>query len=251
MRWPMFFMPLVLIAAVQWSPKYTPAYSLSLPPIAFMGFQIMLMVYPIFQNRYFGFKNVGLPCLDFLFVMPVSRRTLYFAKATIYLLASISLPLTFLVIAANEPGTWVKFPSVSIEAKNATRDFYLTQFTGATMAANADASKGSSVHLPHGQIAVATAWLVMTWAGVAFYQLVLGFFRRENALQFFLQLGLGLGMIFSLAFLNFSTSKSVSILAHAAAMISHFLLPIFLSLILATVLVQLFCAGRFAAREIQ
>lgn len=250
MRWQLIFLPVVFIVALQWTYQYTPSYSLNLPPITFMGFQFMLMMYPIFQNRYFGVRNTGQPSLDFSFTQPISRKVLYFGKATIYLLASLSFALVFLAAAFAKPEARIKFPSVALDKSDPIRDFFVNEFSGAVLEAQPGDASGSVVVLPHGQIEVAFAVLVLTWTGVILYQFILGQFRRENALQFVLQIGLGLGMLMGWVFLNFSSSREVSIFASAAAFISHNPLSILLILIVITIGVQMVCACRFATREI-
>lgn len=250
MRWPLAFLPLVFIATLLASSSYTPAYNLNLPSITFMGFQFMLMLYPIFQSRYFGFKKTGFPGLDFAFTQPISRKLLYLSKATIYFAASISFALTFLTMALIQPEARIKFPNVALEKDDLARDFFISQFPGGVLEAQPGDAAGSVVILPQGQVDVALAVLVLTWAGVVFYQFVLGSFRRESALQFTLQIGLGVGMLFGWVFLNISSSREISIFARSAAFISHSLPQILLVLMVVTISVQIFCANRFASREI-
>jgi len=250
MRWPLALLPVVFIATLLWLPGYTPTRSLNFPPIAFMGTQFMLMLYPIFQNRSFGFKSAGLPVLDFQFTQPISRRVLYFGKATIYLVGSLMSALIFLLMSINQSEARIAFPHVAVSKSDPTRDYFVSQFPGAVLEAQPGDPSGSVVFLPYGQIQLALSVLVLTWAGVVIYQLILGQFRRESALQYILQIGLGVGMLVGWVFLNISFSRDISIFTRATVFISQFLWPILLLLIVATVGVQVFCAQRFATREI-
>jgi len=229
-------------------PNSPQRYSLALPIMVFPGAQMMVLMYPVFQNRYFGSKFAQVTTMSYLFTIPLSRATIYWGKATIYCIGSIIFPVVFLLGSYLHPDLSIEFPYTNLAKPEIRRDFYESAFSGASFVSTGD--KSVSVYLPNGQIALAGAWLTVTIASALLYQAVLSAFRSETRLQFILQNVLGISLIFILIFGSGLIFRTISWLDRLAAFMSCYSWPVYLLLGLLTVVVQGFCSRRFVSREV-
>ncbi len=254
-RWFLLLMPVVYFFC------FLPLYngqraqsSLSFGPNLFLLLQLPLIVGSIFQNRPWGGKDQRLGGLEFPFTRAISRAQLFWAKALIYLFASVAFGLSALVLSAFHPEISLR-QTYRAEARQATNSFYLENFSEAALKPDPEDKTGrnANIHLPRGRVAVGWTMLVIGIAFALCYQVVVFFLPETRLATVLLLITLFIGVVLvPLLSLWWWRIESLMITPYdrLVAMVGRHPLVIFLGLGALALAVESFCCRRFVRKEV-
>lgn len=217
-------------------------------------YQLPIFAAPIFQNTFWGRKDIRFTRLEFVFTRAVSRIKVFFAKAAIYLFLCSSIALSYLIFSAFQPAATLTIRGKSGGSHVQTRSaFYAEKFPGSVVRNSEKKSGPQLVDIPQGRVASACAILVVSLAYGAVFQLLLSLIPEEKVLMFWLLIS-GLVVLCSLLFLApfiFGWERS------AVSFYERFVAFIWGSPLLATAALALFvgpiefiCCRRFTQKEV-
>jgi hypothetical protein len=236
----------ILVGLIFWSVVGTPYSSINTGLVVFLLIIPFTTINPLFSGRN----------LEFLFSRAISRITLFYVRASLYLIICL-LPLTILLgCSLAKPVMKVEFVDASHPVKNrfdlrqeALQKFYLTHFEGAFLQPGGRESYGNTafVVLPKGRVDQAILALIwLSLSALIFQILVLRFFHVKRwipAFAFF--------VLMTLTILGDSSHNAIpSFFQTCLGLIdSHrFLLLAVLGVLM--VLSQRYCCRRFVNLEI-
>ena len=217
-------------------------------------FQLPILAAPIFQNTFWGRKDIRFTRLEFVLTRAVSRTKVFFAKAAIYLFLCSSISLSCLIFSAFQPAATVTIREKS--GSNRVQElsaFYAESFPGSAVRNSEKSSGAHLIDIPQGRVASACTLLVVSLVYGALFQLLLALIPEEKMLMFWL-LTIGilvLWALFSLAPFIFGWERPVvSSYERFVAFIWGSPLLAAAALALSVGAIEFICCRRFAQKEV-
>lgn len=249
-RWVFVFLPvayLFVFVPTFISRHAQPSLFPAAPGFIFV-FQTSIMIAPIFQNLPWGKMDARVLGLEFPFTRAIGRVRLFWAKAALYLLASMSFGLSYLIFSAVQPDLNVRAPYAEKDRRTLT-SFYAENFPGTTVMNPTKKYGANHIVIPRGNVAVACAALVMGLVFAVAFQFIQSLLPETKVAAWILIGGSMLALVLILLTPLWS-NLLISPYERFVTTLWRHPLSFGLALVAAIGAVEMFCCHRFVRKEI-
>lgn len=190
-------------------------------------------------------SNWGMGGLEFFFTRAIDRSSWFLIKVSLFIALVFTPATTAYVYSHFQPIIKIELPYNSSEDRNATKQFYLSNFEGAYLQ-EADTDKNEDyVVLPNGHKSLAVYSFALDIMTLLIFQIIVFLVWPRGW-----GVAIGIATCLALNMINVPSMKTPSRYEAGLAWVTQHTFLVFLSLGLLTVLAQFYCRWRFMNTEI-